>query len=138
MTWNKPRPNIPTDMKSFWDAMKAHKFVLWHCKVCGGWYWPTASCRNHPNEAFMANMEWKEASGRGKVFTFTAPHWVFHPGFKDEVPYIYALIELEEGPLFSSNVINCDLKDMKVGLPVQVIFEDVHDEFTLPKFIPAT
>ena len=138
MTWNKPRPNIPPDMQAFWDAMKEHKFVLWHCKVCGTWYWPMASCRNHPNDPFMANMEWKEASGRGKVFTFTVPHWAFHPGFKNDVPYIYALIELEEGPLFSSNVINYDANEIKVGLPVQVIFEDVDDEFTLPKFIPLT
>jgi uncharacterized OB-fold protein len=84
----------------------------------------------------MGNMEWKEASGRGKVFTYTIPHWVFHPGFKNEVPYIYALIEMEEGPLFSSNIIDCSPSEIKVDLPVEVIFEDVDGEFTLPKFKP--
>jgi len=136
MTWNKPRPNIPEDMQGFWDNIKAHKFVLWHCKVCDAWYWPLACCRKHANEPYMGNMEWKEASGRGKVFSYTAPHWAFHPGFKDEVPYIYAMIELNEGPLFSSNIIGCDLSEMRIGLPVEVIFEDVDNEFTLPKFRP--
>ena len=136
MVWNKPRPDIFEDMKSFWVAMKEHKFVLWHCKVCGAWYWPPASCRNHPNEPYMENMEWKQASGKGKVFTYTIPYWAFHPGFKDEVPYIYALIEMEEGPLFPSNVIDCDPSEIKVGLPVEIIFEDVDGEFTLPKFKP--
>ncbi len=136
MAWNKPYTNISEDMTPFWDLAKEHKLVLWHCKVCGAWYWPQASCRNHANEPYMGNMEWKQASGRGKVFTYTVPYWAFHPGFKDEVPYVYAMIELDEGPLFPSNVIVSDPADVRVGLPVEVVFEDVDNEFSLPKFRP--
>ena len=60
---------------------------------------------NHENEPFAANMEWAEASGRGKIFAFNRHHMAFHPGFKDEIPYVYALIELDEGPLVSSTLV---------------------------------
>lgn len=137
--WNKPLPNVDLDNKPFWDALREHRFVLFRCRTCGAWYWPKAYCRNHPNEAFMANLDWEEASGRGTVFAFNVHHWAFHPGFKDEVPYIYALIELEEGPLISSNVVDIDPKDMRVGMPVEVVYEDhPTEQFTLVKFKPAS
>lgn len=137
MTWNKPYPNIPEDMKDYWAALREHRFVLWHCRTCGAWYWPMACCRNHPNEPYMGNMELKEASGRGKVFTYNIHYRAFHPGFRDEIPYIFALIELEESPLFPSTIIGCGEEKIRIGLPVEVSFEDVEEGFTLPKFRPV-
>ena len=134
--YNKPLPNVDYDIKPFWDGCKEHKFKLFRCKVCGAWYWPVASCRNHKNEPYMGNMEWVEASGRGKVFTFNIHHVAFNPVFKDDVPYVYALIELEEGPMFGTNIVGCEPGEVKVGMPVEVVFEDITEEFTLPKFRP--
>lgn len=136
--WNKPRPSIDLDIQPFWDALREHRFVLFRCKTCGAWYWPKAYCRNHPNEPLMANLDWEEASGRGRIFSFNIHHWAFDPGFQAELPFVYALIELEEGPLISSNVVDVDPGDVKVGMPVEIVYEDHPNEgFTLPKFKPA-
>ena len=96
---------IDKDNEGFYDGLKKHKLLVWRCKTCGASYWPKAYCRNHENEPFAANMEWAEASGRGKIFAFNRHHMAFHPGFKDEIPYVYALIELDEGPLVSSTLV---------------------------------
>lgn len=136
--WTKPWPNIDLDSQLFWDGLREHRFMLFRCKTCGAWYWPKAFCRNHDNEPFMANLDWQEASGRGKIFAFNVHYWAFHPGFKDEVPYAYALVELDEGPLISSTMVDVDPADVRVGMPVQVVYEDHPNEgFTIPKFKPA-
>lgn len=133
-TYDKPLPNIDADSQPFWDGLKEHKFLLFRCKTCSAWYWPKAYCRNHDNEPFMANLEWTEASGRGKIFSFNIHYWAFHPGFKDDVPYAYALIELDEGPMFSTMIVGGNPEDVKVGLPVEIVYEDHPDQgFTLPK-----
>jgi uncharacterized OB-fold protein len=102
-----------------------------------GVHWPKAYCQNHENEPFAANMEWAEASGCGKIFAFNRHHMTFHPGFKDEIPYVYALIELDEGPLISSTLVGDRMpKDIyDVGQKVEVVYEDHPVEgFTLPRF----
>ena len=133
--WTKPWPNVDLDSQPFWDALKEHRFVLFRCETCGAWYWPVAYCRNHANEPFMGNLKWEEASGRGTIFAFNVHHWAFHPGFRDEVPYVYALVETDEGPLISSTRLDVAPSAVKVGLPVQIVYEDHPNEgFTIPKF----
>ena len=135
--WQKPLPNIDKDNEAFFEGLRQHKFLLWRCKKCGANYWPKAFCQNHENEPFAANMDWAESSGRGKIFAFNRHQMVFHPGFKDEVPYCYALIELDEGPLVSSTLIGDRLpKDVyDVGQKVEVVYEDHPAEgFTVPRF----
>jgi uncharacterized OB-fold protein len=136
--WKKPLPNIDKDNEEFYAGLSKHKFLVWRCNTCGASYWPKAYCNNnHDNEPFAANMGWVEASGRGKIFAINRHHMAFHPGFKDEIPYIYALIELDEGPLVSSTLIGDRLpKDVyDVGQKVEVVYEDHPAEgFTLPRF----
>lgn len=137
MAYNKPRPNLDEDIKPFWDAMKEHQFKLFRCKQCGEWYWPFAYCRFHENEPFGANIELAPASGRGKVYAFNIHKVAFDPAFADDIPYVYALIELEEGPMFGTNVVGCDTTDVYIGMPVEVTFEDIEGEFTLPRMKPV-
>ncbi len=136
MAYTKPLPNVDPDSAPQWEGFKRRKFLLWRCKQCGAWYWPKAYCRNHPNEPFAQNCEWAEASGRGKVFVFNIHRAAFHPAFKDEIPYVYGLVELEEGPLFGTNIVGCAPEDVRVGMPVEVAYEDITPEWTLPKFRP--
>jgi uncharacterized protein len=135
--WEKPLPNIDEDNAAFWEGLRQHKFLLWRCKSCGASYWPKAYCRNHANEPFAANMEWAASSGRGKIFAFNTHNAAFDAGFKDDVPFIYALIELDEGPLVSSTLIGPrkpkDVYD--IGQKVEVVYEDHPAEgFTVPRF----
>jgi uncharacterized protein len=135
-TWNKPQPNIDSDNAPFWEGLREHKFLLWTCAECGTRYWPKSYCIKHANAPFAANMSWQPSSGKGKLFAMNRHHWAFHPGFKDEVPYIYALVEMDEGPLVSSTIVGrlpATLND--VGLPVRVVYEDHPDHgFTVPRF----
>jgi uncharacterized protein len=135
--WKKPRPQIDHDNEAFWAGLTEHKLLLWRCKTCGAWYWPKTYCRYHDNEPFAANMAWTEAKGTGKLFAFNRHHTAFHPGFKDEIPYVYALIELDEGPLISSTLVGDKMpRDVyDVGQRVEIVYEHhPRDGFTLPRF----
>jgi uncharacterized OB-fold protein len=133
--WNKPVPNIDKDSEEFWAGLARHEFLLWTCGQCGAQYWPKSFCINHSNEPFAKDMSWRPASGNGTLFAFNVHHWAFHPGFRDDVPYTYALIELAEGPLISSTIVGRQPTAADVGQPVTVVYED-HPEagFTLPRF----
>jgi len=84
------------------------------------------------------NSEWVEVSGRGKVYTWVVIHQRYHPGFVEELPYNVTLVELEEGPRLITNIVGCNNEDLHVGMDVEVVFEDVTEEITLPKFKPVS
>jgi hypothetical protein len=77
-------------------------------------------------------------SGKGSVHTFVIYHQVYHPAWKGDVPYNVAWIRLEEGPLLLSNVVGCKNEELFIEMPVEVVFDDVTDEVTLPRFRPTT
>lgn len=136
--WTKARPNVDLDNKEFWDGLSEHQLLLWRCGDCGAWYWPKAYCTKHENQPFAAQMGWEPSSGRGRIFSANIHQWVFDPNWKDDVPYAYVLVELEEGPLISSMLIDkVDDAVALVGRAVEVVFEDhldLEDGFVLPKF----
>jgi uncharacterized OB-fold protein len=73
-------------------------------------------------------------SGRGTIFSWAVMHQVYHAGFADEVPYAIVVVELEEGARLVSNLVGCPVDAISAGMPVEVTFEDVTPELTLPKF----
>jgi len=77
------------------------------------------------------------ASGRGTVYSFTVTYQNQSPGFREELPYVLAIVELDEGVRMMTNVVGCAPDAVRIGMPVQVVFEDVTAEITLPKFRPA-
>ena len=81
-------------------------------------------------------MRFSQVSGRGKVFSFVIYDRVYHPSFAEDVPYVVALIELEEGPRIVSNVIGIAPDDVRCEMPVEVWFDDVADGVAVPKFRP--
>jgi uncharacterized OB-fold protein len=85
----------------------------------------------------VGTLDWVESSGRGWVYAFTISYQPAHPAFADDVPYVLAIIELEEGWRMNSNVINIDPQEVKVGMRVEVVWDDVTPEFSLPKFQPS-
>jgi uncharacterized OB-fold protein len=135
-TWNKPLPNIDADSEAFWEGLRNHELLLWTCSTCGEQYWPKCFCIKHENEPWAANMSWQPSSGRGRIFAMNRHHWAFHPGFKEDVPYTYVLVELDEGPLISSTIVGEQPEDlMAVGRPVEIVYEDYPaDGFTVPRF----
>jgi len=82
--------------------------------------------------------EWVRLSGRGRVYSFIIVRRRYHPAFDKDLPYAVAIIETDEGVRVLSNVIGCKPEDVSIGMPVEVVFEDVSPEFTLSKFKPAS
>ena len=87
---------------------------------------------------FSRDTTWTRSSGKGSIFTFAIVHRASIPAFRDDSPYVIAIVELEEGPRMPTNIVNIepDPKNVRIGMPVEVLFEDISDEISLPKFQP--
>ncbi|HIE17640.1 MAG TPA: Zn-ribbon domain-containing OB-fold protein [Dehalococcoidia bacterium] len=135
MTYRKPLPQPNADTKPFWDGCKQHQLRFQKCRDCQYVRWPPSIIcpRCHSQDT-----EWIVASGRGRVYTFAVYHQAFHESFREDLPYITAIIELEEGPHLLSNIVGCNPREVKCDMPVEVVWEDITEEFTLPKFRIAT
>jgi uncharacterized protein len=130
--YKKQLPAISETDKPFWEAAKRHELVAQKCLNCGTYYSLPTYCIACDNP----KMAWVKVSGRGEVFTFVVYHQLYHPGWKGDIPYNVSWIKLDEGPLIISNIINCKNESIYIGMPVEVVFNDVTEEVTLPKFKP--
>ncbi len=132
--YNKPIPAVTPEMKPFFDAAKRHQLVVQRCTQCGTHRFPAREiCSN----CLSRQAEWVPVSGDGEVFSYNIMHQVYHPGFAAEVPYAVVVIKLKEGAKITSNLVGVPAHQTKIGMPVRVVFEDISDEVTLPKFAPA-
>ena len=129
--YRKPLPEITPAMRPFWDAARRHQLVVQRCTGCGTHRFPA---RDICSRCLSRTAEWTAVSGRGTIFSWTVMHQVYHPGFADEVPYAVVVVELEEGARLVSNLVGCPVDAIVAGMPVEVTFQDVTPEVTLPKF----
>jgi len=126
-------PVIDVESAPFWAGTKQHKFLIRHCNACGrSHFYPRHSCPH----CWSDNCEWRPASGRGRVYSYTVIHHNDVLPFKEWLPYIVALIDLEEGVRVTTNIVEGTPEVMHVGMPVEVVYERVTDEVTLPQFRP--
>jgi uncharacterized OB-fold protein len=129
--YTKPLPVIEKWNAPYWQAAKRHEFVAQRCRACGYVHLPPGPvCTNCLSE----DQEWMPLSGKGTIHSFGVYYQQWHPGFKEDLPYNVALIELAEGPQIISQVIGCDNDALACGLAVEVTFDEVTPEVTLPKF----
>ena len=133
-TYLKPLPRPSLEGQPFWDAAREHKLKLQKCGDCGKFWFP---CSTRCNHCRSGNFAWEEVSGRGKVFSFVVYHRLYHKGWADELPYVVAVIELEEGPRILSTVTEIPALDVVCDMPVKVVFDDVAPDVTIPKFAPC-
>jgi uncharacterized OB-fold protein len=134
MEYMKPLPKLNADTKPFWDGCRNHELRFQRCAQCGHVRWPPSILCPL---CYSKEVEWIRASGKGTVFSFVVYHKAYHPAFEADLPYVVAIVELEEGPHFLTNIVACDPGVVKCDMPVDVIWEDVSEEFSLPKFRPA-
>ena len=130
----KPIPTITSEMRPFFAAAKRHQLCIQRCTAGGT---PRFPARAICSECLSPNAEWVAVSGRGEVFSFNVMHQVYHPGFAAEVPYAVVVIKLAEGAKMISNLVGVSPHAIRIGMPVRVVFEDITDEITLPKFVSA-
>ncbi len=131
----KPLPGESPESKPYWEAARRHELVFQKCGSCGRKiHFPRVVCPG----CLSGDLQWSKASGIGTVYSYTIIYrQIAHPGFDSDIPYVYAIIELEEGVRMISNVINVDPLKVKIGMNVKVVFDDVTDKVSIPKFEPC-
>ena len=131
----KPLPHLDEENRWFWEACARHELFLQRCRPCGHLrFYPRALCPYCLSPA----VEFTRASGRGTVYSFTVTYQNQAPGFRDELPYVMAIVELSEGPRLLTNIVDSKPDDVAIGMPVEVVFEDVDESVAIPKFRKAT
>ena len=116
----------------FWDGVKEHKLVFQKCRQCGRWVHPP---RPTCPKCGSFEKEWAPSSGKGTVYSWVTYLDSPHPGFK--APYSVVLVEMEEGVRLISNMVDTGPDEISIGMPVEVVFDDVSEGLTLPKFRKA-
>jgi len=135
VAYRKPLPVADERSAAYWDGARHRQLMIQRCSACGRWiHYPKATCP----ACGGTELRPMPVSGRGVVYTFTVSHYLGAPGFEDEVPYVVVLVELEEqeGLRVVGNLRDCSREQLHVGMPVEVLFEDVTPEVTLPQFRP--
>jgi uncharacterized protein len=132
--YGKPLPIIGNLNRDFWDGCKAGEIRLQKCDDCGRFRYPPSPLCRHCMSARTSSVK---AKGSGTVFSYVVYHQAFHKGFEEEIPYIVALIDLEEGVRLASRLKNCPIDAVSIGMKVSAIFERATEELTLPLFEPA-
>ena len=134
-TYKKPLPRIDEEARGYWEALQRHELYVQRCRDCGVFRFPPrAVCP----ACLSSAIEWVRASGRGTVYSFTVTRQNQAPGFRDELPYVLAIVELAEGPRLMTNVVECAPDGVRIGMPVEVVYDDVTPEITLAKFRPVS
>jgi uncharacterized OB-fold protein len=130
----KPVPVVNTWARPFWDAAREERLIIQKCSACGEHvFYPRIACPHCSADS----LEWVQASGKGTVYSYTVVEANAPSAFLADMPFVVAVIRLEEGVQMLSNVIGCDPQDVECDMPVEVVFEKRNEEFTLPKFKPA-
>lgn len=126
-------PRSSDDTEPFWEATRERRLVLQWCTDCDrAVFYPRAACPH----CLGTTLEWRPASGRGRVHAVSVQHKAANPSMADRVPYAVALVDLEEGVRMMTNVVGCPPDDVIVEMPVRVTWEPLSDGRHLPLFEP--
>jgi uncharacterized protein len=132
--YRKPLPHIDEESRPWWEAAQRHELYIQKCRNCGDLrFHPRALCTN----CMSSRTEWVRCKGTGKIYTFTVTNQNQASGFRDSLPYVMAWVEVEEGLKMLTNIVDCPPEQVKIGMPVEAVFDDVTPEVTLVKFRPA-
>ena len=119
----------------FWAGTRRGEFLLHRCDLCGRHYWPASRCVIHGAKS----MAWTPSSARGTVHTYTILHHAYTAEMAAQLPYCVAVVELEEGPFFHTNIVGCSMEQIHVEMPVEARFiVQEGGGLTLPVFTPIS
>jgi uncharacterized OB-fold protein len=137
MELERPLPHpITPEAKPYWDGARNGKLMIPKCQACEKTFlYPRVLC------PFCASRDisWVQASGRGRLYSFEIAHQILNKAFKVKTPVILAMVELEEGPRMLTNLVNVapDPRALRCDMPVEVVFEQLSAEISLPMFQPV-
>lgn len=128
-----PAPGANRETLPWWQAAAEHRLVVQRCEACGHMRHPPgptcSACRSF-------DMGWQELSGRGTVYTYTVVHRAFVPSLAARLPYVVIVVELEGGGgvRLTTNLVDADPATVRVGMAVEVAWEDMGPGLALPRF----
>lgn len=124
--------------KLYWDGAREHKLMIQRCQKCGNYNHPPAficmGCKDRD-----APLAFEQVSGRGTIYSWFIYHDTATGGFDEKAPYLVVAVELVEQPrlVLISNLLNCPYDAVEIGMPVEVVWEKVNDQITIPQFQPV-
>jgi len=132
--YKKPIPVMQPWTKEFWKGTKRSQLLIQECGDCQSKiFYPRQYCP----ECWSGNLNWSQASGKATVYSLTTTQDMVEPKFWADLPYVLALVDLEEGIRMMTRIVDCDPETVKIGMDVEVVFEDITDECALPMFRPV-
>ena len=133
----KPVPTPSPETSFYWEKCSQHELWLRKCQGCGrAYFYPRDICP----KCFSRNTTWIQSSGRGLLYTFAVVVRPFHPAWAEEVPYVVAMVDLEEGCRIPTNLVQVQVdpnnpgETIRIGMPVELVWEDRTDQVSLPVF----
>ena len=131
--WTRPLPAPDPVSTPYWEAAARGELLIQRCPACGNrQHYPRAVCTTCGETP-----EWEQASGRGTIYTFTVIRQNYARPFRDELPYVVAMVDLEEGPRLMGNVTGCEVDDVHIGMPVEMHTEVAAEGIGVPFWRPA-
>lgn len=130
----QPLPIVDFDSEPFWAACARGVLQFQSCLGCGQMRYPPAILCPACNSL---KFKWKPVVGAGTIYSYVVYHHAFHPAFSEDLPYVVAIVELDEGVRMVSRIVDCDPREVSIGARVKVTFRKVNNAIVLPCFRPA-
>ena len=126
-------PNPDHETREYWDAARERRLLIKRCRACGRThFYPRPFCPH----CWSDEVEWEQASGRATLYTWSVVRRNDLPPFGERVPYVAAVVDLDEGPRMMTNVVDCEFDALEVGMPLEVLFQEISEDVTIPVFRP--
>ncbi len=132
-TMTKPIPHPDELSAPYWEGLKRGVLMIQSCGECGTLrHYPRLLC----GECYSLAVTWVEVSGRGEIHSWTVAHHAFLPSFKEDLPYVLVVVDLEAGVRAMGRLTGVLDTDIRIGLPVQFVARARADGLLLPTFVP--
>jgi len=125
----KPLPVPTPETAAFWEGCRRGELLLQRCTACGAMQFPP---RRHCGSCLGDALAWRAASGRGRITSWTVVRHPVSPAFAADVPYVVAIVALDEGPTMMAGVRDCAIDAVRVDMPVEVVFETRSETIAIP------
>jgi uncharacterized OB-fold protein len=133
MSAERPIPHSDAMTEPYWAGARARRLLMPRCGDCGKYhFYPRSLCPH----CSSAHLEWQQVSGAGTLYSYTIVNRAPSPAFAPEVPYVVAIVELDEGPHLMSNLVGCAPAAATIGMKLKVAFREVGENSVLPVFEP--
>lgn len=134
LAYTKPLPVVDSLTRQYWENSRAHRLSVQRCRDCGDRHFPP--CDVCP-KCLSDDQDWELVSGRGTLLSWVRFHRAYWDGYRGELPYDVCLVQLEEGPLVLSNFSGNAPDHARMGMPLRAVFDDVTEQVSLVRFVPA-